>query len=106
MVLASGAKTYLLHRVSEPDHLHWDGTYTTSIDPARPESEPIALVEFLHCRALKFGAPNDEVLSGHPLYGKGLDFYGVHLVANSRWLAELQQINASQRELEIGRAHV
>jgi hypothetical protein len=32
-------------------------------------------------------------LSGHPLYGKGLELYGAHIVENSNWLMEAEQIN-------------
>ena len=44
--------------------------------------------------SVKFGGANDEVIHGHPLSGTGLQPYGAHLVANSRWLAEEQRINA------------
>jgi hypothetical protein len=44
--------------------------------------------------AIRFGTPNDEVLHGHPLHGKGLEPYAAHLIANSAWLAELQRINS------------
>lgn len=40
------------------------------------------------------GSPNDEVLHGHPLYGKGLEGYRPMRVENSAWLAELQRINS------------
>ena len=33
----------------------------------------------------KFGYPNDEALSGHPLYSKGLGFYGTFEVIGSSW---------------------
>jgi hypothetical protein len=64
------------------------------VDLNSPESRPIALVEFARCRVTKFGSPNDEVIRGHPLFGKGLEPYGAHLIANSRWLAELQRIHS------------
>jgi hypothetical protein len=51
-------------------------------------------VEFLRYEGFRFGGPNDEVFSGHPLCGKGLELYGAHVIANSRWLTELEQINA------------
>ncbi len=54
----------------------------------------IAVVEFERCLSAKLGAPNDEVLEGHPLHGKGLEAYTAQLVQNSPWLAELQQINS------------
>jgi hypothetical protein len=92
-VVASGAGAYLLYLASEPDP-NWDGTYVTVVDPARSTPMPIAVVEFIGCDALMFGGPNDEVFEGHPLSGKGLGSYGAYLVENSRWRAELEQINA------------
>jgi len=92
-VLSSGYKTYLMYLVREPDP-NWDGTYVTVVDPTSPEVLPIALVEFIRCYDFKFGGPNDEVMEGHPLHGKGLGSYDAHLIANSHWLAELEQINS------------
>jgi hypothetical protein len=40
------------------------------------------------------GTPNEEVLRGHPLNGKGLAGHEVMLVKNSTWLKELEAINA------------
>jgi hypothetical protein len=43
---------------------------------------------------LKFEGPNDEVLSGHPLYERGLERYGAYVVfENSSWISEKQTIN-------------
>jgi hypothetical protein len=92
-VLASETTVYLIYLINEPDPA-WDGTYVNVIDPRNADAQPLALVKFLGCRAFQFGGPNDEVLNGHPLYGKGLSPYGAHRVANSRWLAELQRINS------------
>jgi len=40
------------------------------------------------------GAPNDEVINGHPLYGRGLVAYGAHTVERSRWIREQEKINS------------
>ncbi len=58
------------------------------------EAERIAVAYFPLCSVFKFGAPNDEALFGHPLYGKGLKFYSVHRVENSSWLASLERQNS------------
>ncbi len=71
----------------------WDGTYVTVQDPSNANAQPMALVEFQRCVSTKFGDPNDEVLEGHPLYGKGLDSYTAQIVRNSKWLVELESIN-------------
>lgn len=44
-----------------------------------------AIVTFKRCLLTKFGYPNDEALAGHPLYARGLQFYGVFEVLRSTW---------------------
>lgn len=39
------------------------------------------------------GAPNDEALGGHRLWGKGLRHYSFQEVLNSDWIAELERRN-------------
>lgn len=60
------------------------------IDP----SEFWGLVEFDGCVSVKLGTPNDEVHSGHPLSGKGLEPYCAQRVVNSHWLKELEAIHS------------
>lgn len=52
------------------------------------------LVTFQGCSTFTFGAPNDEALNGHPLYGHGLKFYSVHRVINSDWIQEMERRNS------------
>ncbi|MEK8035088.1 hypothetical protein AACH06_30085 [Ideonella sp. DXS29W] len=52
-----------------------------------------ATVELELCSVTKFGYPNDEALSGHPLSGKGLEAYGIFEVINSSWLEALANQN-------------
>jgi hypothetical protein len=92
-VVAGEGKTYLIYLIREAEPL-LDGSSVTIVDPASYSKFPVALVEFLRCTAFRFGGPNDEVIHGHPLYGKGLNPYGAHIIANSRWLAELMEINS------------
>ncbi len=40
-----------------------------------------------------FGYPNDEVLSGHPLYARGLKWYGGYEVLESSWVRRLERMN-------------
>ncbi|HEX4142582.1 MAG TPA: hypothetical protein VHY91_03455 [Pirellulales bacterium] len=47
-----------------------------------------AVVEFQRCTQTTFGGPNDEALPEHPLYNKGLRYYGVFEVLNSSWAIE------------------
>ena len=90
-VIASGYKTYLLYIVDVPDP-KWDGTYVNVVQTT--DTLSLAIVEFLRCESFRFGCPNDEVLTGHPLWGKGLEYYEAHVVANSCWLAEQERINS------------
>lgn len=51
------------------------------------------VVEVSACWVSQFGYPNDEALSGHPLYGRGLGFYGIYEVLDSSWVARLDAQN-------------
>jgi hypothetical protein len=81
---------FFLHTVDP----NWDGTYVNVRNPSSELSEKLALVEFERCVCTKMGTPNDEVLHGHPLYGKGLAGYEAMTVENSNWLKELEKINS------------
>ncbi|MCC6126225.1 MAG: hypothetical protein IT426_14800 [Pirellulales bacterium] len=52
------------------------------------------VIHFPLCSVFTFGSPNDEALPGHPLYGKGLQFYSVHRVENSSWISMLERRNS------------
>jgi hypothetical protein len=91
-LLSSGHRAFVAFYLEEFDP-EWDGTYTRVVDPADDKVEPLALAEFKGAVAVKMGPPNDEVLHGHPLYGRGLEWYGTYVVENSRWLSELIEIN-------------
>jgi hypothetical protein len=92
-VLTSGLKTVLVYRIKEPDP-HWDGSTARMVDAASDEEAPIGLVEFHRCYGHRFGGPNDEVLTGHPLYGHGLEGYAAHRVENSPWIAQEKRTNS------------
>ena len=92
--LLSGSRgTILVYFVSEPDPA-WHGTAVRVVDVADEEVASIAAVRFTLVTAVRMGAPNDEVISGHPLYGRGLSAYRAHSVINSRWIKDLQAINS------------
>ena len=91
-LLSSGLRSFVAFYLEEPDP-EWDGTYVRVVDPAEDEVESLALAEFVRYRAVKLGPPSDEVLHGHPLHGRGLAGYGAYVVENSRWLAELIEID-------------
>jgi hypothetical protein len=54
----------------------------------------IALVRFDPVEAMRFGAPTDEALAGHPLRSHGLEASGSFTVENSSWILELAGINS------------
>jgi hypothetical protein len=91
-LLSSGLRSFVAFYLEEPDP-NWDGTYVRVVDPTGDAQESLALAEFMDSVAVKLGPPNDEVLHGHPPYGRGLGGYGTYVVEGSRWLAELVEIN-------------
>lgn len=58
-----------------------------------PTDEEFAVLRFPVCTILKFGYPNDEALPGHPLYPKGLSYYGHFEVLDSSWVKTLAEQN-------------
>src|SRR5262245_29464568 len=56
----------------------------------RTTAGKFAVVHFPLYAIFTFGAPNDEALAGHPLFGHGLEFYSVHKVENSEWISLLE----------------
>lgn len=52
-----------------------------------------AVIEFIHPLLTRFGYPNDEALSGHPLYPVGLNTYGGFEVLESSWKIEIEEQN-------------
>jgi hypothetical protein len=60
----------------------------------RTADDKICVVRFPLCNYVAFGAPNDEALGGHPLYGRGLQFYSVHEVVHSSLIKMLERRNS------------
>ena len=56
--------------------------------------DKVAVVTVPLCLQVICGHPNDEVLTGHSLYGKGLALYSVHQVQNSSRLAAMERLNS------------
>ncbi len=95
-LLRNDGRALLAFLISEPDP-NWDGSYVTIKSAKDPRPEPLGLVEFEHCLSARLGSPNDEVLDGHPLSGRGLEAYRAQRVVNSRWLRQLEEINSVHR---------
>jgi hypothetical protein len=87
VVVADGLAVHVAYYASErwqpPPNLPRPG------DPG----EVVGIATFRRCVAHRFGPPNDEALEGHPLYGRGLQMYGAHLVERSSWISELERRN-------------
>ena len=92
-LLQNEHRTFLVFFTRVPDP-HFDGSYVSIRHAGSSTACELAVVEFKRCVSTMMGAPNDEVLHGHPLYGKGLEGYRPMRVENSPWLAELQRINS------------
>jgi hypothetical protein len=86
-------KTTLVYLTREPDPT-WDGRTARAVDPGDEALHIVAVVQFHRVKAVRMGDPNDEVLHGHPLFGKGLAMYEPHVVMRSSWLSELRRINS------------
>jgi hypothetical protein len=70
----------------------WDGRSVRVVDAAS-SGEPSIIVTFHHATAHYFGMPNDEAMSGHPLYKLGLKAYSYFEVIGSSWRDELERMN-------------
>lgn len=92
-LLQNDYRAFLIFLIRDPDP-NWDGSYVNIRHPESAAACQLAVVEFKGCVSTMMGTPNDEVLHGHPLYGKGLEGYRPMRVENSAWLAELQRINS------------
>lgn len=66
-------------------------TFNRAFEEGREDER--CLVTFHGCTSAKLGAPNDEALGGHPLSGRGLEYYSAHEVVRSPWIAEILEIN-------------
>ena len=53
----------------------------------------VAILKFEGVLQYRFGYPNDEALSGHPLYPFGLEYYGFFTVENSPLISEIEKQN-------------
>lgn len=82
----------LTYRLHNPD-LH-DATTTNDVEAYLAAKGRHALFTFSHALVHCFGWPNNEVLHAHPLYERGLGFYGVFEVQQSSWIRQLEKGNS------------
>ena len=68
--------------------------YIVSKPQTDSDTEEYAVVRFDGVRQHTFGYPNDEALSGHPLFATGLKFYAFNEILFSPYLGDLGARNA------------
>ncbi|WP_282043361.1 hypothetical protein [Winogradskyella flava] len=89
-ILSNEINLYLTFYVSNVDP-NWDGK---SIHMRADQDDGIVTIKFDRFKQFKFGSPNDEAMSGHPLYELGLKPYSIQKVIDSEWIKELKKINS------------
>lgn len=52
------------------------------------------IININNYKSFKLSEINDEVIVGHPLYGRGIKAYGTYMVINSSWISELRATNS------------
>jgi hypothetical protein len=90
-VFADEGRLLIAYIVNTPDPL-FDGTNPRSISSAT-DDQSIAILTADPYRVFQFGPPNDEAISGHRLYGLGLQPYSAFEVLNSSWIASQEKAN-------------
>ncbi|SDA86148.1 hypothetical protein [Mesorhizobium qingshengii] len=106
-VFADEGRLLIAYIVNVPDP-SFDGTNPRSVS-ATADGQSVAIITADPYVAFQFGPPNDEALSGHRLYGLGLQPYSAFEVVNSSWIASLEEANRvhprHMPELFSGRRH-
>ncbi|GEM_PF-6745643 len=90
-VFSDGNDVFLAYILADASPDETDGE-SVRVLTRNDHSYDCALVHFTRSVDYRFGGVNDEVLGGYPL--PGLDFYELHEVHNSKWIAKLQKVNA------------
>ena len=92
-LISNGSRAFVVCLAGQPGP-EWDGTNVKVVSPAGADPSLFVVIEMRGCSQIRFGGPSDEAMSGHPLYGKGLDGYQAHEVFNSRWMEEAIKVNS------------
>lgn len=72
------------------------------IGASHAESGSTAILHFDSVLYHAFGYPNDEALSGHALYGCGLEHYQFHVINGSPLIEDFDQRNRIHKRHEPG----
>ena len=92
-LIADGIRAVLVFHAGLPADPDWDGTTVTVVDPNEPTDRRLSWVVFAGVAHVSLGGPNDEALSGHPLFEAGLRHYQAHEVHNSELIASMERRN-------------
>jgi hypothetical protein len=92
-LISDGSRAFVACRTGLR-HPGWDGTYPAMVSADDERPSLFTVIEIWGCAQVRFGGPNDEAITGHPLYGKGLDAYRAHEVFNSRWIEDAIAVNS------------
>jgi hypothetical protein len=76
--------------------------FLVSVDEPTQDA-PCAVVEFHFPQLVRFGSPNEDIHSGHYLYGKGQEPYTAQIVENSTWLHETNLMNQAHSNYDSER---
>jgi hypothetical protein len=90
-VIFAGDELHLAYRVLDDSHEYSAAGYEKAVQATGGQW---CVIVFESYTQLKFGHPNMDVLSGHPLHKYGLRPYQFHEVAGSPWLAEVKKVNS------------
>lgn len=92
-LVADGIRAVLVFHAGLPADSDWDGTTVTVVDPNESTDRRLSWVVFAGVAHVSLGGPNDEALSGHPLFEAGLRHYQAHEIHNSELIASMERRN-------------
>lgn len=70
---------------NEHADVNWD-------NPLPPDSSIVTVI-FERAIALYLGYPNEEVIRSHPLFDRGLQWYGFYHIISSSWIRAMERAN-------------
>lgn len=88
--IVDGSTLWVAYRARDPEFPGWGHAATDAYLERREGVEAFGVLRFDGVVQQHLGAPNDERLNEHPLWGKGLEFYQFHRLeadeASTRWI--------------------
>ena len=73
--------------------MHWDQQAVRVRYEVAPAGEQWATITFRSVFAIFLGAPNEEAIERHRLWGRGLKLWTFMEAPNSDWIADLERRN-------------